>query len=170
MILNSATARNGRASYFALQKAPRARIYAPVGPRRDLLAYLVRRLLENAAGFCASPEWTIPAPTKCWRPTRLLQSEINSPRIREFHYRRKFTARKNSRGMDLSDPTELNAMQFRPRFFSAEKIRASRLSTREKRSADFAVRFSIARQLADQIVAAKSARTRISKARAMTNS
>src|SRR4029434_5344782 len=30
-------------------KLPRVRIYAPVGGHRDLLAYLVRRLLENGA-------------------------------------------------------------------------------------------------------------------------
>ena len=29
--------------------APRVRVYAPVGPHKDLLAYLVRRLLENGA-------------------------------------------------------------------------------------------------------------------------
>ncbi|MEY4750807.1 MAG: integrase [Pseudomonadota bacterium] len=42
----------GEAVHRELQKAPGApalRVYAPVGPHRDLLAYLVRRLLENGA-------------------------------------------------------------------------------------------------------------------------
>ncbi|MBK6852541.1 MAG: L-glutamate gamma-semialdehyde dehydrogenase [Burkholderiales bacterium] len=42
----------GEAVHRELQKstgAPALRVYAPVGPHRDLLAYLVRRLLENGA-------------------------------------------------------------------------------------------------------------------------
>jgi RHH-type proline utilization regulon transcriptional repressor/proline dehydrogenase/delta 1-pyrroline-5-carboxylate dehydrogenase len=40
----------------------RCRIYAPVGAHRDLLAYLVRRLLENGANSSASciRSWTNP--------------------------------------------------------------------------------------------------------------
>src|SRR5260370_1027579 len=32
-----------------VEKFPRVRVYAPVGEHKDLLAYLVRRLLENGA-------------------------------------------------------------------------------------------------------------------------
>ncbi len=88
----------------------RSRIYAPVGAHRDLLAYLVRRLLENganssfvhqlvdedvspeevaadpfaaaeAAGFAPDPG--IPAPSDLYGPSR-----------------------RNSRGVDLTDPIE----------------------------------------------------------------
>ena len=41
----------GEALYDAARRAAgrRVRVYAPVGGHRDLLAYLVRRLLENGA-------------------------------------------------------------------------------------------------------------------------
>ncbi|MEY4754397.1 MAG: hypothetical protein RJA44_2072, partial [Pseudomonadota bacterium] len=65
-LVEAETRRSGRRPDFELQRlhgmgqgiyrelmsspeAPRLRIYAPVGRQRDLLAYLVRRLLENGA-------------------------------------------------------------------------------------------------------------------------
>lgn len=39
----------GESLYSQLKKDHRVRVYAPVGSHRDLLAYLVRRLLENGA-------------------------------------------------------------------------------------------------------------------------
>jgi RHH-type proline utilization regulon transcriptional repressor/proline dehydrogenase/delta 1-pyrroline-5-carboxylate dehydrogenase len=51
-------------------KGTRCRIYAPVGAHRDLLAYLVRRLLENGANSSfvnqivdedVPPRWSPPA-------------------------------------------------------------------------------------------------------------
>ena len=43
----------------------RVRIYAPVGGHKDLLAYLVRRLLENGANSASSTAWPTP---KCRWP------------------------------------------------------------------------------------------------------
>ena len=49
------------------------RVYAPVGPHRDLLAYLVRRLIENGANssFVArAADPAAPAETLLRRPAR----------------------------------------------------------------------------------------------------
>ena len=39
----------GEALYGAAKAGKRVRVYAPVGAHKDLLPYLVRRLLENGA-------------------------------------------------------------------------------------------------------------------------
>ncbi len=87
--------------------AHRCRVYAPVGQHRDLLAYLVRRLLENGANssfvnqiFDAartpaeiSGDPFAAAAAGLPRPARIRRaSELFAP------------ARRNSRGWDLDDP------------------------------------------------------------------
>ncbi len=83
---------------------PRVRIYAPVGQYRDLLAYLVRRLLENGANssfvhqladesigmeqLLVSPLWLAP------QPSLPLPPELYGP-----------GGRRNSEGLDLAVAT-----------------------------------------------------------------
>ncbi|WP_210527941.1 bifunctional proline dehydrogenase/L-glutamate gamma-semialdehyde dehydrogenase PutA [Rubellimicrobium arenae] len=85
------------------------RIYAPVGAHRDLLAYLVRRLLENGANSSfvnrivdesIPPEEVVPDPFEA-RPTRTIPTgaELFQPQ------------RRNSRGRDLSDRPTLAGME-----------------------------------------------------------
>ena len=84
----------------------RCRIYAPVGAHRELLAYLVRRLLENGANSSfvnkvadirVPPEEVTADPfAAALRPTR----DITAPRDL-------FAPRVNSRGWDLSEPDVL---------------------------------------------------------------
>ncbi|MEA2999934.1 MAG: RHH-type transcriptional regulator, proline utilization regulon repressor / proline dehydrogenase [Sphingomonadales bacterium] len=87
------------------------RIYAPVGGHRDLLAYLVRRLLENGANssfvhqladeslsdadLIADPVAKIAAVGGTRHPAIPLPSELFAPE------------RKNSQGLDLNDQPEL---------------------------------------------------------------
>ncbi|PIB23145.1 bifunctional proline dehydrogenase/L-glutamate gamma-semialdehyde dehydrogenase [Amylibacter kogurei] len=90
----------------------RCRIYAPVGPHKDLLAYLVRRLLENGANssfvnqivdesvppevVAADPIKTVlelPKPSE--NPNTVMPTKLFAP------------DRKNSRGFDLTDPVIL---------------------------------------------------------------
>ncbi|SEB35168.1 L-proline dehydrogenase /delta-1-pyrroline-5-carboxylate dehydrogenase [Nitratireductor aquibiodomus] len=94
----------------------RCRIYAPVGAHQDLLAYLVRRLLENGANssfvhqivdedvsaeeIAADPFAAIEANGKAANPAIERPSEIFG------------LSRKNARGWDITDPVtmaELNA-------------------------------------------------------------
>jgi hypothetical protein len=47
------------------------RVYAPVGPHKDLLAYLVRRLLENGANSSFVHQLSDESiPRASWRPRR----------------------------------------------------------------------------------------------------
>jgi RHH-type proline utilization regulon transcriptional repressor/proline dehydrogenase/delta 1-pyrroline-5-carboxylate dehydrogenase len=89
----------------------RTRIYAPVGGHRDLLAYLVRRLLENGANssfvhqladeslsdsdLIADPVAKIAAVGGTRHPAIPLPSQLFAPE------------RKNSQGLDLNDRPEL---------------------------------------------------------------
>jgi len=92
------------------------RIYAPVGTHRDLLAYLVRRLLENGANssfvnqivdlsvpasqVAADPFAMVKATlANAHNPAILLPSDLFAP------------SRKNSRGWDLSDPNDLGEIE-----------------------------------------------------------
>ena len=91
----------------------RCRIYAPVGAHRDLLAYLVRRLLENGANSSfvhqivnadLSPEEVATCPL-----TQLEAMEPTSPRLRPGTDL--FLPRANSRGFDLTSAGDLAAIE-----------------------------------------------------------
>ena len=88
--------------------ATRCRIYAPVGAHRDLLAYLVRRLLENGANSSfvnqvLDPE--VPANIVAADPFAELETAGENKAV--VTPDAIFGARKNSRGFDLHDETDL---------------------------------------------------------------
>ncbi len=90
------------------------RTYAPVGSHRDLLAYLVRRLLENGANssFVAlAADETIPPATLLRRPSDIIGSagRANHPNIplpRDLL----LPQRKNSRGIEFGERAALGAL------------------------------------------------------------
>jgi RHH-type proline utilization regulon transcriptional repressor/proline dehydrogenase/delta 1-pyrroline-5-carboxylate dehydrogenase len=93
----------------------RCRIYAPVGAHRDLLAYLVRRLLENGANSsfvnqildaAVPPEVVAACP---FDAVEMVMPAAANPAIAKPS--RIFGARQNSRGWDLTDRTELAAIE-----------------------------------------------------------
>ncbi|WP_340117358.1 bifunctional proline dehydrogenase/L-glutamate gamma-semialdehyde dehydrogenase PutA [Pelagibius sp. 7325] len=91
------------------------RIYAPVGSHEDLLAYLVRRLLENGANssfvnriqdeklpideIIADPALKLRSVSQIPHPGIPLPADLFQPE------------RKNSEGVDLNDPRSLEALQ-----------------------------------------------------------
>jgi RHH-type proline utilization regulon transcriptional repressor/proline dehydrogenase/delta 1-pyrroline-5-carboxylate dehydrogenase len=88
------------------------RTYAPVGSHRDLLAYLVRRLLENGANssFVAlAGDPAIPVTTLLRRPAEIIDIPANArhPNIRlpRDLYQ---PQRLNSRGIEFGERTALN--------------------------------------------------------------
>jgi RHH-type proline utilization regulon transcriptional repressor/proline dehydrogenase/delta 1-pyrroline-5-carboxylate dehydrogenase len=93
---------------------PRVRVYAPVGEHKDLLAYLVRRLLENGANTSF---------VNRFMDEEVAVAEIVRDPITELerlesyaHPRLKVPAglysdRRNSRGIDLGDPRELATLR-----------------------------------------------------------
>jgi RHH-type proline utilization regulon transcriptional repressor/proline dehydrogenase/delta 1-pyrroline-5-carboxylate dehydrogenase len=90
------------------------RIYAPVGPHKDLLAYLVRRLLENGANgsfVYQIADNDIPAAKVAEDPIAkilALGDAIPNPVIPAPEGI--FGKRRNSKGLDLTDPVEFGAM------------------------------------------------------------
>ena len=90
------------------------RTYAPVGSHRDLLAYLVRRLLENGANssFVAlAADDAVPVATLLRRPADIIGSAANArhPKIplpRDL-YR---PQRQNSRGVEFGERAALSAL------------------------------------------------------------
>jgi RHH-type proline utilization regulon transcriptional repressor/proline dehydrogenase/delta 1-pyrroline-5-carboxylate dehydrogenase len=92
----------------------RCRIYAPVGAHRDLLAYLVRRLLENGANSSfvnqivdedVAPETVAACPLTAMERMAAVENPAlkTGPRL--------FGARQNSRGYDLTDSADLAAVE-----------------------------------------------------------
>jgi len=90
------------------------RTYAPVGSHRDLLAYLVRRLLENGANssFVAlAADETVPIETLLRRPADIIGTadsarHPNIPRPRDL-YR---SQRQNSRGIEFGERAALGKL------------------------------------------------------------
>ncbi len=91
----------------------RCRIYAPVGAHKDLLAYLVRRLLENGANSSfvnqivneeVAPERVAACPLTAMENITPIASPaiLTGPAL--------FGARVNSRGHDLTDSGDLSAI------------------------------------------------------------
>ena len=90
------------------------RTYAPVGSHRDLLAYLVRRLLENGANssfVAVAADDTVPVATLLRRPADLIGTAANArhPNIRlpADLYR---PQRQNSRGLEFGERAALSEL------------------------------------------------------------
>jgi RHH-type proline utilization regulon transcriptional repressor/proline dehydrogenase/delta 1-pyrroline-5-carboxylate dehydrogenase len=88
------------------------RVYAPVGTHEDLLAYLVRRLLENGANTSfvhRLVDPTVPEGAIVADPvTKVRATGVPNPRIPLPRYL--YPDRLNSAGVDLSDRTAVPAM------------------------------------------------------------
>ncbi len=101
------------------QHGTRCRIYAPVGAHRDLLAYLVRRLLENGANSSfvnQIVDQSLPAEEIATDPFLILeQSSDTQPQQASDQKMLHFSLpadiykpqRKNSRGWDLHDTNDI---------------------------------------------------------------
>ena len=88
------------------------RVYAPVGAHKDLLAYLVRRLLENGANSSfvsrvADP--TLPAEQLLERPRDTIAAPNHARHDRIPMPDDIIPGRKNSRGIEFGDRTELQS-------------------------------------------------------------
>jgi RHH-type proline utilization regulon transcriptional repressor/proline dehydrogenase/delta 1-pyrroline-5-carboxylate dehydrogenase len=116
----------GEALHAALrsQHGTTTRIYAPVGPHQDLLAYLVRRLLENGANgsfVYQIADADIPPAEVAADPISKIErlgDTIAHPAIplpADI-----FGTRRNSAGLDLTDPIAFSAM-------SAERDRLAKV-------------------------------------------
>ncbi len=88
----------------------RCRIYAPVGAHRDLLAYLVRRLLENGANSSfvnQIVDENVPAEVVAACPFAEVEALDNIPNPVIRPGTELFPDRRNSRGFDITDAGDL---------------------------------------------------------------
>lgn len=89
------------------------RIYAPVGGHKDLLAYLVRRLLENGANssfVAAVGDSKVEISTLLKRPADVLAGGDRARHARIPLPADLFGARRNSRGLELADEQVLEPL------------------------------------------------------------
>src|SRR3954453_14407292 len=90
------------------------RTYAPVGSHRDLLAYLVRRLLENGANssfVAGAADDSVPVETLLRRPAELIGIAENAPHPKIPAPRDLYQPdRINSRGIEFGDRAALSAL------------------------------------------------------------
>ncbi|OZA01128.1 MAG: bifunctional proline dehydrogenase/L-glutamate gamma-semialdehyde dehydrogenase, partial [Rhodobacterales bacterium 17-64-5] len=92
--------------------ATRCRIYAPVGAHRDLLAYLVRRLLENGANSSfvnQIVDETVPAEVVAACPLTAVEGLRPARHLPTGSML--FAPRKNSKGWDLTDASDLAVIE-----------------------------------------------------------
>ena len=82
------------------------RVYAPVGEYKDLLAYLVRRLLENGANTSFVYNQNVVDPF-----IEAKKTTENLPTYRDLYFNRK-----NSKGYDLTDPEKIGQILGAPRY------------------------------------------------------
>jgi RHH-type proline utilization regulon transcriptional repressor/proline dehydrogenase/delta 1-pyrroline-5-carboxylate dehydrogenase len=93
---------------------PRVRVYAPVGEHKDLLAYLVRRLLENGANTSFVNRF-MDEQVAVAEIVRDPISEIE--RLESYAHPRLplpialYADRRNSRGIDLGNPPEIETLR-----------------------------------------------------------
>lgn len=95
------------------------RVYAPVGEHSDLLAYLVRRLLENGANSSFVNnivDDNIPVESLLSDPVEVVRSWVNKynpqiPQSLEIYQQEHGVGRVNSKGIDLTDIDELTVMR-----------------------------------------------------------
>src|SRR6202040_2501542 len=90
------------------------RTYAPVGSHRDLLAYLVRRLLENGANssfVAVAADDTVPIATLLRRPADIIGAADNARRPNIRPPRDLYQPqRKNSRGIEFGERAALDGL------------------------------------------------------------
>ena len=94
-------------------QSTRCRIYAPVGAHRDLLAYLVRRLLENGANSSFVNQIVdedVPPETVAACPLSFVERLTTIPSPALATGPTLFVPRRNSRGWDLTDAATLSAL------------------------------------------------------------
>ncbi|WP_395539404.1 bifunctional proline dehydrogenase/L-glutamate gamma-semialdehyde dehydrogenase PutA [Neotabrizicola sp. sgz301269] len=116
------------------ERGTRCRIYAPVGAHRDLLAYLVRRLLENGANSSfvnqivnedVTPEQVAACPLAFMETVSPIANPAVTPPAALF------PARRNSQGWDLTDLADLDHLNdARAPHAQAEAEAAPRLAGR----------------------------------------
>ena len=103
----------------------RCRIYAPVGAHRDLLAYLVRRLLENGANSSfvnQIVDLSVPPEDIAADPIAVAKAGDFAPNPAIRRPSDIFAPRQNSKGWDITDPNVLSGIDAGRQAFDAPHV------------------------------------------------
>ena len=98
------------ASLAALSPAIPVRVYAPVGERRELLAYLARRLLENSASTSFVRQAARADPQRLLDDGFAFLETRDERRVLPLPVELHMPQRRIARGYDLGDPAVLSGM------------------------------------------------------------
>ena len=106
---------------------PLTRIYAPVGSKKELLPYLVRRLLENGANSSFVNKYLsseVPVSEVVKNPIKIANANLQSGAFLENVKRPHeiFIDRKNSKGFDYADAENLKNLNSEFEDFSSIKF------------------------------------------------
>ena len=110
-------------------------IYCPIGKHKELLPYLVRRLLENGANSSFINQYLstkIPASQLALNPAHSIKEKLDQERLSNIPLPAElYLPRINSKGLDLSEPECLDRVSGHVGLLSQEGIHASSISSLE---------------------------------------
>ena len=89
-------------------------IYCPIGKHKELLPYLVRRLLENGANSSFINQYLsneIPASDLSFNPAAVIQDQLDHKKLSNLPLPTDiYLSRQNSHGLDLSEPEFIESL------------------------------------------------------------
>ncbi|MDO7578474.1 MAG: proline dehydrogenase family protein, partial [SAR86 cluster bacterium] len=108
-------------------------IYCPIGKHKELLPYLVRRLLENGANSSFVNQYLsneIPASDLSFNPAAAIQDQLDHKKLSNLPLPTDiYLSRQNSHGLDLSEPEFCESLTHDLIAFNKDRIQASALSS-----------------------------------------
>ena len=108
-------------------------IYCPIGRHKELLPYLVRRLLENGANSSFINQYLsneIPLSDLSCNPAAEIQEQLDHMNLSNLPLPSEiYISRQNSHGIDFSEPESIKSITEHLKVFEKNKINASALSS-----------------------------------------
>ena len=108
-------------------------IYCPIGRHKELLPYLVRRLLENGANSSFINQYLsneIPVSDLSCNPAAEIQEQLDHMNLSNLPLPSEiYISRQNSHGIDFSEPESIKSITEHLKVFEKNKINASALSS-----------------------------------------
>ena len=110
------------------KELPKVSIYAPIGAYKDLLPYLVRRLLENGANSSFINrllDSEVDAKKLAENPAKVIESKLKDDNLFNIKLPKDmFQDRKNSPGLDLTEQENIDELKLKLSKFDTSKIDA----------------------------------------------
>ena len=115
-------------------------IYCPIGKHKELLPYLVRRLLENGANSSFINQYLsneIPVSDLSFNPAAKIQKQLDQKNLSNLPLPCEiYLPRQNSNGLDFSEPEFINSIAKHLEVLEKNRITASAITSLELGSTD----------------------------------